>query len=127
VVRGRERTLVSRQWQEQRLDPRRREFVHQHAHDAGLGRLPRIERTKLRDPQDQLAQQRTHRDDAAGLDVEGRCRRAHREVQRPHRHVAPHADGVRAARGDRTARPGGIIQDVRSPVTVIAPLDANSS
>ena len=29
--------------------------------------------------------------------------------------------------GISTARPGGIIHDVRSPVTVIAPLDANSS
>jgi hypothetical protein len=29
--------------------------------------------------------------------------------------------------GINTARPGGIIHDVRSPVTVIAPHDANSS
>jgi len=29
--------------------------------------------------------------------------------------------------GISTARPGGIIHDVRSPVTVIAPLEANSS
>ena len=42
--------------------------------------------------------------------------------------TSPHmrmACGVPA--GINTARPGGIIHDVRSPVTVMAPLEANSS
>ena len=38
-----------------------------------------------------------------------------------------YADDEIAVAGINTARPGGIIHDMRSPVTVIAPLDANSN
>ena len=42
--------------------------------------------------------------------------------------TSPHIRmACRTPAGISTARPGGIIQVVRSPVTVIAPVDANSS